>query len=321
MKRPILAVMLAAFTAGALAQEYPSRPIRFLVTYPPGGSADLMARQVGNALSQRSGQPVIVENRAGGASGVIGAAAVASAAPDGYTLLVTDGTPITTAYLLNKIPYDPSKDLAPLVKGVTISNGVLVAGSAPFGTLKEVLDYARANPGKASWGTPGNGTNQHIGFELLKEKLGLNIVHVPYKSGGPLTVALVGQQITVGGAGLAPVMSHVKSGKLRLLAVWGSNRVGLFPDVPTVPEATGDASLAGLETWFGFLLPAGVPKAIAARIEADIIASLGDAEVTRRLTAAGTTVVAQPAAAFGEAIRAQTATIAAVFRKLNIKAD
>jgi len=308
------------FAAPAPAQEFPSRPVRFVVSFPAGGGVDIMGRLVAIVVSQRLGQPVVVENRAG-AAGVLGSSAVASAAPDGYTVLVTGDIPITQAHLLNKIPYDPYKDLAPLVKGVNVPTSVLVAGNAPYKTLKELLDHARANPGKVSWGTPGNGTAMHVELEMLKEKLGLDIIHVPYKGAPPIIADTMGGQITVGAPGLPPTISNIRSGRLKLLAVWGPSRVDIFPDVPTVREATGDASLEGFPTWYGFLLPAGVPKNITARLEAAIIAGLKDPEVTRKLNDAGATIVAQPAAAFGAANRAQTAAFAAIFKKLNLKPD
>ena len=320
MKRSMLALLLAAFATLGFAQDYPARPIRFVVSFPPGGGVDIMGRLVANVVSQRVGQPVVVENRAG-AAGVVGSAAVAGAAPDGYTVLVTGDIPITQAHLLNKIPYDPYKDFVHLVKGVNVPTSVLVAGNAPFRTLPQVLDYARANPGKVSWGTPGNGTAMHVELEMLKEKLGLDIVHVPYKGAPPIIADTMGGQITVGAPGLPPTIGNIKSGKLRLLAVWGPGRVGVFPDVPTVQEATGDPSLQGYPTWYGFLLPAGVPKIIQARLEAEIIAGLKDAEVSRKLADAGATVVAQPSAAFTQANRAQTAAFAAIFKKLNLKAE
>ena len=315
-----LACAVAAAAAPALAQEFPSRPVRFVVSFPAGGGVDIMGRLVASVVSQRLGQPVVVENRAG-AAGVLGSSAVASAAPDGYTVLVTGDIPITQAHLLNKIPYDPYKDLAPLVKGVNVPTSVLVAGNAPFKTLVDLLNHARANPGKVSWGTPGNGTAMHVELELLKERLGLDIVHVPYKGAPPIIADTMGGQITVGAPGLPPTISNVRSGRLRLLAVWGPSRVDVFPDVPTVREATGEASLEGFPTWYGFLLPAGVPKDIAARLEAAIIAGLRDPQVSRKLNDAGATIVAQPAAEFGAANRAQTAAFAAIFKKLNLKPD
>jgi tripartite-type tricarboxylate transporter receptor subunit TctC len=318
--KTLLALLITVFTGCAVAQEFPNRPVRFIVSFPAGGGVDIMGRLVANAVSQRLGQPVVVENRAG-AAGVLGSSAVAAASPDGYTVLVTGDIPITQAHLLNKIPYDPYKDLAPLVKGVHVPTTVLVAGSAPFRSFKELIEYARANPGKVSWGTPGNGTAMHVELETLKEKLGVDIVHVPYKGAPPIIADTMGGQITVGAPGLPATIPNIKSGKLRLLAVWGPTRVGVFPDVPTVREATGNASLEGLPTWYGFLLPAGVPKDIASRLETEIIAGLKDPEVNRKLTEAGATVVAQPAAAFGEANRAQTATFAAIFKKLNLKPD
>jgi len=319
--KAVLAACVVAVLAGSVAaQEFPNRPIRFVVSFPPGGGNDLMARLVANVVSSRVGQSVVVENRAG-AAGVVGTAAVASAAPDGYTVLVTGDVPITQAHLLGKVPYDPYKDLSPLVKGASVPTTVLVAGSAPFKSLKELLDHARANPGKVSWGTPGNGTSMHVELEMLKEKLRLDIIHIPYKGAAPIMADTMGGQITVGAPGLPPTIGNIKSGKLRLLAVWGSSRASVFPDVPTVREATDEASLEGMPTWYGFLLPAGVPKQIANRLESEIIAGLRDPEVTRKLLEAGATVVAQPAAAFGEANRVQTAAFAVIFKKLKLKAD
>jgi tripartite-type tricarboxylate transporter receptor subunit TctC len=315
----LAAFVVAAFAGLASAQDFPSRPIRFVVSFPPGGGNDLMARLVANVVSRQLGQ-TIVENRAG-AAGVVGSAAVAAAAPDGYTVLVTGDVPITQAHLLGKIPYDPEKDLMPLVKGATVPTTVLVAGSSPFKTLKELLDHARANPGKVSWGTPGNGTSMHVEVETIKERLGLDVIHVPYKGAAPIMADVMGGQIVVGAPGLPPTIGNIKSGRLRLLAVWGPSRVAAFPEVPTVREATGDASLEGFPTWYGFLLPAGVPKDIAAKLEKAIIDGLKDQEVSRKLSDAGATVVAQPAAAFAEANRRQTATFAAIFKKLKLKAD
>lgn len=320
MRALVFACALLLGAGVATAQDYPNRPVRFIVSFPAGGGVDLMGRLVAGAASQRLGQPVVVENRTG-AAGSIGTAAVAKAAADGYTVLVTGDVPVTSAHLLAKLPYDPEKELMPLVKGVDVPTAVLVAGNAPYGTLKEVLDYARANPGKVSYGTPGNGTSMHVELESLKDSLGLDIVHVPYKGAPPIITDTMGGQITIGAPGLPPTIGGIRSGKLKLLAVWGPARVAAFPDVPTVREATGNPSLEGIPTWYGFLLPAGVPKEVAAKLEEVIIASLKDPEVAKKLTEAGANVVAQPSSAFAEANRRQTATFAAIFKKLNLKAE
>ena len=320
MRALVLACALLIGAGIATAQDYPARPVRFIVSFPAGGGVDLMGRLVAATASQRLGQPVVVENRTG-AAGSIGTAAVAKAAADGYTVLVTGDVPVTSAHLLAKLPYDPEKDLMPLVKGVDVPTAVLVAGNAPYGTLKELLDYARANPGKVSYGTPGNGTSMHVELESLKERLGLDIIHVPYKGAPPIITDTMSGQITIGAPGLPPTIGGIRSGKLKLLAVWGPARVATFPDVPTVREATGNPSLEGFPTWYGFLLPAGVPKEVAAKLEEAIIASLKDPEVAKKLTEVGANVVAQPSSAFAEANRRQTATFAAIFKKLNLKAE
>jgi tripartite-type tricarboxylate transporter receptor subunit TctC len=318
--KPYLALLIAVFAGCAVAQEYPSRPVRFVVNFPPGGGVDLMGRLVANALSHRIAQPVLVDNRPG-AGGAVGAGAVAKATPDGYTVLVTSNAAITQIPHLSAQPYDPAKELAPLVKGVNVPTSVLVAGNSPFRTLKDLLDHARANPGKVSWGTPGNGSSMHIELELLKEKLGLDITHIPYKGAAPIMADTMGGQVTVGAPGLPPTIGNVRSGKLRLLAVWGGNRVGIFPEVSTVKESTGVAELEGFPTWYGLLLPAGVPPDIVAKLEAHLIGAMRDPDVVKKMSDSGADIVAQPAAPFAEANRAESAAFASLFKKLNIKAE
>lgn len=320
MKRQILAVLLAIISGAVLAQDYPARPIRFVVSYPPGGGVDLMGRLVANALSPRIGQPVVVENRAG-AGGAVGTGAVAKAAPDGYTVLVGSNAAITQAPHLSRHPYDPFKDLAPLVKGVNVPTTVLVAANSPFKSMNDLLEYARSNPGKVSWGTPGNGSGMHVELEMLKERLGLDIIHIPYKGAAPIMADTMGGQVTVGAPGIPSTIGNIRGGKLRLLAVWSASRAGVFPDVPTVKEATRAAELEGYPTWYGLMLPTGVPREIAAKLETEVIASFRDPDVVKKLTESGADIVAQPSGPFGEANRVESAAFAKIFKKLNIKAD
>jgi tripartite-type tricarboxylate transporter receptor subunit TctC len=227
MKRSVLAALLAAFATCATAQDYPSRPVRFIVNFPPGGGVDLIARVVANALSPRIGQPVVVENRPG-AGGTVGAAVVAKAAPDGYTVLVASNAAITQIPHLTPQPYDPLKDLAPLVKGVNLPTSVLIAANAPHRTLQDVLEFAKSNPGKVTWGTPGNGSSMHIELEMLKEKLGLDITHIPYKGAAPIMADTMGGQVTIG-APACRRRSATSAAESCLLAVWSGAVSGSFP--------------------------------------------------------------------------------------------
>lgn len=320
MKGLLATLLLACAAACAFAQAYPAHPIRFVASFPPGGGVDLMSRLVAGALSARVGQPVVVENRAG-AVGVLGTAVVARAAPDGYTVLVTADAPITQAHLLNKLPYEPYRDFVPLVKGVAVPTSVVVAADSPFRTFKDLIDHARAHPGKLSWGSPGIGSSMHVELEMLKDQLGLDIVHVPYKGGAPLVTDTLGGQVGVGSVGLPSTIAHIRSGRLRLLAVWAPTRVGLLPDVPTVREVTGAAELVGLPTWYGFLLPTGVAPPIATRLEGEIVAALREPEVSRRLAESGAVLAIQTRAEFEAANRALTAAFAAQFKRLGLKPE
>ena len=193
--------------------------------------------------------------------------------------------------------------------------------NSPLRSFAELLQQARSQPGKLSYGTPGNGSGMHVELEMLKERMGVDITHVPYKGAPPILTDTIGGQISIGAPGIPAAIPHIRGGSLRLLAVWSPTRIAAFPDVPTVREVTGQASLEGLPTWYGFLLPAGTPAPVVARLEADLIASLRDPEVTRKLQESGATVVAQAGAAFDEANRAQTATFAAIFAKLGLKPE
>ena len=320
MKRLVAILMLALAAGGAAAQEYPNRPVRFLVAYPPGGGVDMMARAVAGVLGPRLGQNVVVENRPG-ASGALATGVVAKAAPDGYTILVTGDAPVTQVPLLSKVSYDPYKDLTALVKGVTVPTAILVPAASPLRSFADLLAFARANPGKLSYGTPGNGSGMHVELEMLKERLKVDITHVPYKGAPPIITDTIAGQISIGAPGIPAAIPNIRAGQLRLLGVWSPTRIAAFPDVPTVQEASGDATLEGLPTWYGFLLPAGVPASIVARLESEIVAALRDPDVSRRLLDSGATVVAQPGAAFDAANRAQTATFAAIFKKLDLKPE
>lgn len=325
MVRMMTAVALAATasialtTSTAVAQTFPVKPVRFVVSYPAGGGVDFTARLVAQGLSTRLGQPVVVENRSG-AGGVVGTAFVAKAPADGYTVLVGSNAAITMSPHLTPTGYDPLKDLIPLVKAAQVPTVVTVSGNAPYRSFRELLDAARAQPGRISWGTPGNGSNMHIELEMLKERTGLDLQHIPYKGAPPIIADTMAGQVTVGAPGLPPTVGNIRAGKLRLLAVWSPKRSGLFPDVPTVNEVVG-GGLEGVPTWYGFLLPAGTPRAIVAKLEADILATLADPEIAKRLVESGADVVAEGVAKFEAANRAESASFATLFKKLNIKPD
>ena len=319
MQRWLTAAALAAFALGAsaqTAQTFPNKPIRFVVSYPAGGGIDFMGRLVAASLGARLGQSIVVENRPG-ASGVLGTGVVAKAAPDGYTVLVGADVSFTMAPHLQNLPYDALKDFIPLVKAVSV---VTTAANSPFRTFKDFIDAARAQPGKLSYATPGNGSGMHIELEMLKEQMGIDLVHVPYKGAPPILTDTMAGQVSVGTTGAPPAVGNIKAGKLRLLAVWNATRSSIFPDAPTVREVTG-RDLDGYPTWYCFMLPAGTPRDIVTKLETEIIASLKEPEVRRRLAESGAEVIAQGVNDFTAAMRSEHANFATLFKKLGIKAD
>lgn len=282
-----LALCLAVLPS-VWADTYPSKPIRLVVPFPPGGAVDLYARTVQPELSKLLGQPIVVDNKAG-ASGMIGADTVAKAAPDGYTLLVGN----IAVYAMNaatyrKMPYDPVKDLSPIVQTVRVPYVLVVNPTLPVRTVPELLTYGKANPSKLSYGSSGSGSAQHLAAELFKSRTGADLTHVPYKGVGSLVTDLIAGHIQLAFADQASMMPHVKAGKLRLLATTGPRRSADLPEVPTLAEA---ANLPGFEIfgWQGLAGPAALPPEIVKRLNEAVNQVQAMPSVSQNLAAAGLT--------------------------------
>ena len=296
----LLAGAAFAVAAGAMAQPYPSKPIRFVVPFPPGGGNDLLARITAGKMAESLGQPVVIENRPG-ASGQVGTQYVARAAPDGYTI-VTAGTPLTVSQALAKsMPYDVLKDFTPISLMVLQPNVLVIHPSVPAQSLKELIALAKAQPGKLNYAVGSNGSAPHLASELLKWMAGIDIVHVPYNGAAPALNAVLAGEVTMAFDNPATSIGHIKAGKLRALGVSGRARAPQMPDVPTVAEG----GLAGFEinSWFGVLAPANTPAPIADRLSAEFAKALKNPEVRERLTQQGFTVVGGSGTQFGEHLR------------------
>ena len=277
------ALACAMSVAPAAAQSYPDRPIRIVVPFSPGGGTDTFARIVGQKLQERLGQPVVVENRPG-AAGNIGAEAVARAAPDGYTLLLAQDSLAIVPWLSKGLGFDPMKDFAPIGVGVFMPMILVAANSLPVTSLQGLIDYARANPGKLAYGTPGSGTAHHLNFELLLTRIGARMVHVPYKGAAPMTADLVSGNLQVAFAALSSAMSLVNAGKLRVLAVADDERVAQAKDVPAIGEILKGYTA---HVWFGLMAPVRTPEPIVTRLATELRAAVNLPDVKERLTDLG----------------------------------
>ena len=278
-----LAAMLGCVSA--TAQSYPSRPIRFVVPYPPAGSVDIAARAVGQKLSEAWGQPVVVDNRAG-AGGNIGADLVAKSPADGYTLLMgAVATHAINPTLYAKIPYDPVKDFAPVALVVQVPNILVVNPSVPAKTVKELIELARAKPGTLNFGSGSTGSTGHLAGELFNTMAGVKMVHIPYKGAAPAMSDLLSGQVHLMFDNLANALPNVKAGRLRALAVTTLARSPAVPDLPTVAES----GLPGfdLTTWFGVMVPAGTPPEIVIKLNAEIVRALNTKDMHERLETMG----------------------------------
>jgi tripartite-type tricarboxylate transporter receptor subunit TctC len=310
-KLALIAALLVAPAGGALAQSqaYPSKPIRVIVPFPPGGSTDFLARIVGQKLTAAWGQQVVIDNRPG-AGGTVGAAEASRAAPDGYTLLMgaVHHTIATSAYA--KLPYDFQRDFAPVTTVAIVPNVLVVNPAVPANSVKELIAYAKANPGKLNYGSAGMGTAHHLIGESFNAQAGVDILHVPYKGSSPAVADLIGGQVTLMYDTVSSCLPHIKSGKLRPLGVSTAKRSAALPDVPTIAEA----ALPGFEvtTWFGFLAPAKTPADIVTKLNTEIVKILNMPDVRERLLAAGS----EPVGNTPEQMTAQIAKETAEFAKI-----
>ena len=320
-RRTALAAMAAlttAWTADAQAQAWPAKPIRLVVNFPPGGAADQIARAVGQPLSEALGQPVVVENR-GGANGNIGGEAVAKAAPDGYTLLMSSGGMVSVnPHIYARMPFDPVRDIVPVASAARVLVYLLVRPDLPPKNIAEFIAYLKANPGKLSYGSPGNGSSPHLAGEMMKAQANVFAVHVPYRGAAPALQDLLAGQIDYffdPGIGL----NQVRAGKLRLLAVGSPKRSPAFPDVPTLAEA----GLPGFDadTVFGFYAPAGTPAEVIARLNREINRILLTAPLRERMLALGGEALPLSPEQFHQRAEEDSKRFGAIIRARGIRGD
>ncbi len=277
--------LVAAPASPAFAQAFPTKPVKLVVPFPPGGPLDVIGRLIAQRLTEAWGQSVVVDNRPG-AGGNIGADVVAKSAPDGYTVVMGAlSTHAVNPHLFSKLPYDPVKDFAPITLVAITPNVLVVNPSLPVHSVKELIAYAKAHPGKLAFGSGSNGSAGHLAGELLKVDTGIDMIHVPFKGGAPATQALLAGDTQLMFDNLANATPHVKAGKLRALAVTTAERSRLAPDLPTMAEA----GVPGFDiaTWFGLLAPAGTPRDIVAKWNAEVTRILNAPEMRERLMAQG----------------------------------
>jgi len=305
--------------AQAVAQTYPDKPVRLIVPLSAGSAVDTLARIPAQKLSEMWGQQMIVDNRVG-ANGIIGTEAAAKAPADGYTLLLTNDAALATSpALYPKLPYDPVRDFAPITLAASIPVILVVHSLVPVNSVKDLIDLAKSKPGQLHYASGGNGSAQHVPMEMFKQAVGIDLVHVPYKGLGPAFNDVVAGQIPVMFAGLSNVFPHIKSGRIRALAIGSARRSPAMPDVPTMQEA----GVPGFDysAWAGFLAPAGTPAPIIQKLNSDFTRALNLSEVREKLGALGFEISPGTPAEFGELIRREMAKVAKVVKEAGIRVD
>ncbi len=315
----LLSILLIVFGTAAQAQ-WPQKPVKVIVPFAPGGASDLMPRIVGDKLTQMWGQPVVIENRPG-AAGNLGMELGAKAAPDGYTLLsAPNGNMVVNPHMYSKLAYDVFRDLAPITRIASVQNVLVVHPEVPARTVKELIALAKARPGELNFASPGNGSQAHVAVELLKLRLGLDLVHVPYQGVGPALKDLLGGRITMMVAQVPSALPHIKAGKLRALGVASGAPLAALPGVPTIAEA---AELKGFEavSWYALMAPAGTPKEVIAKIQGDIAGVLKLPDVREKLEAQGADPSGETPAELAARIRGEYDYWGEVVKKAGIKAD
>lgn len=312
---PVLAITLAL--APALhAQQYPAKPIRVIIPFPPGASLDTMSRLIAPKLTERLGQNIVVDNRSG-AAGQLGLELAARAAPDGYTLVGGQGgNLVVQPHTYKKLPYDPFKDFEPVALSTTNFLGLVVNPSLPFKSLQDLVAYGRKNPGKLSFASNGEGGFPHMAVEMLRVQAGFTYLHVPYKGGAQIVAEIMGARVDGTILGIASLTPHIRAGRLRLLAVTSPARVELFPEVPAIAETYPGYESGG---WFGYLAPARTPAKIVALLNQEINRAMTLPDVKDKLVALGLTVVAGTPESFARTLRSDYEKYGKLIRAIGLQ--
>jgi len=314
----LAAAVLGLGAAAAAAQSYPTKPIRFVMPYPPGGSADGLIRPLAQRMTETLGQSVVVDSKPG-ANGILGTDIVAKSAPDGYTLVLGAIGPFSVIGALNPLPFDPVKDFAPITFLASVPNVLVVHPSVPVTSVAELVTYARERPGKLDYGSSGAGSSNQLAAELFKLSANLDIVHVGYRGGAPAQLDLLGGRLALIFDNFPPALPHIKDGKLRALAVTSSRRQPSLPDTPTMIEA----GFAGFEagSWFGALAPAGTPRPIIEALNKAMVAALRDPEIRDRYIAQGFDLNPGTPEEFAAFIQSETTRWHRVVKDAGIKSE
>ena len=317
--RLITALLLLGAAGTAFAQSYPTKPIRMMIGFPPGGGTDIIGRIVAQKLGEALGQQIIVDNR-GGASGQLAAELVSRAAPDGYTIMMAHISAVSILpSLVAKLPYDAQKDFAPVSLAAIGPNLLVVHPSVPAKSVKELVALAKARPGQLQYASPGAGTVQHLAGELFKLQAKVDMLHVPYKGSGQSIIDLIAGHVHLDFDAVPPVINHVRSGKLRALAVTSAKRFSLLPDMPTVEES----GVPGFDmsTWWGIVAPAAVSKDIIGKLNAEMVKAIRQPDVKEKISSVGADIVGNTSEEFAAFIRAETEKYARIVKAANIKVD
>ncbi len=316
--RSIAGLALSAFAAATSAQGYPNKTIRMVVPFAAGGPTDVVARTVGQKLSESWGQPVVVDNR-GGVGGNIGSDIVAKAAPDGYTLAMVIVGHAINASLYSKLPYDPVKDFAPVTLTAAATIVLVAHPSVQAKSVKELIALGKSRPGKINWASPGSGTPHHLAGELFRALTGIDMVHIPYKGAAPAIVDLLGGQVSLAFVSLPAALPHIKAGKLTALGISAPQRSAVAPEVPTIAES----ALAGyeLENWYGVLAPAGTPRQIVNKLNGEIVKILQTQEVKERLNSQGFEIRTSTPEQFAAYIKSEIVKWAKIVKDSGAKVD
>ena len=316
MRKTIVFLLGVLLASGAIAQSWPQKPVRFIVPFPPGGATDISARLLGEKLSQIWGQSVVIENR-GGAGGGLGAAEAARAAPDGYTLFFPSGSVVTAnQHIYARMNYDPDKDFVPITKVVSGPQVLVVQASAPFKSVKDLIDYARANPGKLTFGHAGIGSQTHLAAENFVWQAKIEAIAVPYKGEGPGLAASVAGETNFFIGNVAAALGHIQGGRLRALGVTSKGEAAQLPGVPPIAK-----TIPGFENtgWFGLVAPTGTPKSVLHKVYVDTRKALEATDLKARLYVQGLSPVGNTPEEMGRAMKEETALWARVVKERQIR--